>query len=96
MVREAGWHQALRCDRRFRGSEPRRAPHISLEPVGEAAVCKTAEAGSVPARDSSDRAAPATFKRRRDGEGRVAVRFAAQAERPRADPAQPTRVGPAG
>ena len=26
----------------------------------------------------------------------MAVRFAAQAERPRADPAQPTRVGPAG
>ncbi len=46
---------------------------MSLEPVGEAAVCKTAKAGSVPAGDSSDRAAPAMFKRRRDGEGRVAV-----------------------
>src|SRR6266545_8103583 len=52
MVYEARWYKALRCDRRLREFKSRHTPHISLEPVGEAAVCKTAEAGSVPARDS--------------------------------------------
>jgi hypothetical protein len=86
----------LRCERREGRFKSGSAPHMSLEPVGEAAVCKTAEAGSVPVGDSSDRAAPAAYKRRRSGEGRVTVRSARQAERLRADPAQPTKVGPAG
>lgn len=96
MVREAGWHQALRCDRRFRGSESRRAPHLSRNRTARSTAANRVVQGANPCRDSSDRAAPAAYKRRRSGEGRVAVKFAAQAERPRADPAQPTRVGPAG
>ena len=86
----------LRCERREGRFKSGSAPHMSLEPDGKAVVCKTTIAGSVPAGDSSDRAAPAAYKRRRSGEGLLAVRFASQAERPRADPAQPTKVGPAG
>jgi hypothetical protein len=60
----------LRCERREGRFKSGSAPHMSLEPDGKAVVCKTTIAGSVPAGDSSDRAAPAAFKRRRVGRGR--------------------------
>ena len=59
MVREAGWHQALRCDRRFRGSESRRAPHLSRNRTARSTAANRAVQGANPCRDSSDCAAPA-------------------------------------
>ena len=69
MVREAGWHQALRCDRRFRGSESRRAPHMSRNRSAWSTAANRVVQGANPCRDSSDRAAPAVYKRRCAGRG---------------------------
>ena len=69
MVREVGWHQALRCDRRFRGSESRRAPHMSRNRTARSTAANRVVQGANPCRDSSDRAAPAVYKRRCAGRG---------------------------